>query len=167
MTVIITPRLVIREITENDFQALYRICSDPEIMKFVGDGKPLTEEQTQRWIAVTLTNYDTKGFGMYVIIEKRTGVFVGYAGLVFSADVNNNELIYALDKVYWGRGLATEIAYHMVEFGFNVLQLTRIYASIDPENKASQKILAKIGFEEFCKKNDEYGFATIYYQLRK
>lgn len=167
MIVIETPRLVIREITRDDFKELYSICSDPEIMKFVGDGKPLTAEQTQRWVDVTLKNYEVKGFGMYAVIEKETGVFIGYSGLVFSTDVNDNELIYALDKAYWGRGLATEIAYHMVEFGFDSLHIKSIYASIDPENKASKNILSKIGFKEFCKKNDEYGLETIYYQIRR
>lgn len=167
MIVIDTPRLVIRQVTQDDFKELYAICSDPETMKFVGDGKPLTAEQTQRWIDVTLNNYQVKGFGMYGVIEKKNGVFIGYGGLVFSTDVNDNELIYALDKAYWGQGLATEIAYHIVESGFNSLQLKVIYASIDPDNKASENILSKIGFKEFCRKNDEYGLETIYYEIRR
>lgn len=167
MIIIETKRLIIREIAQNDLDGLYRICSDPELMKFVGDGNPLSKQQTQKWVDVTLSNYASKGFGMYGVIDKETGTFIGYCGLVFSTDVNDNELIYALSKAYWGRGLATEIAKCLVEFGFSNLHMDRIYASIDPENTASEKILSKLGFVEVFRKNDEYGLETIYYELKR
>lgn len=45
---------------------------------------------------MTINNYATKGFGMYGVMDKETDAFIGYCGLVFSADVNDYELIYAL-----------------------------------------------------------------------
>jgi RimJ/RimL family protein N-acetyltransferase len=94
MIVIETKRLLIRKITQTDLDDLYGICSDSELMKFVGDGNPLSKQQTQKWIDVTLSNYASKGFGMYGVIDKETGAFIGYCGLVFSTDVNDYELIY-------------------------------------------------------------------------
>ena len=44
MTIIETPRLLIREIAQNDLEDLYTICGDAELMRFVGDGKPLSKE---------------------------------------------------------------------------------------------------------------------------
>ncbi|NBL65606.1 GNAT family N-acetyltransferase [Flavobacterium sp. NST-5] len=167
MTVIETERLVIREITQQDFKELDIICSDPEIMKFMGDGKPLSKEQTQRWIDVTLKNYKEKGFGVFAVIDKNSGVFIGYSGLVFSEQIKDYELIYALSKAFWGQGLATEIANQMVRFGFDSQHMKCIYASIDPKNKASQSILLKIGFTELCRMNDEFGLESIYYQKKK
>ena len=167
MIVIETKRLLIRKITQTDLDDLYSICSDAELMKFVGDGKPLSKQQTQKWIDVTLSNYASKGFGMYGVIDKEIDTFIGYCGLVFSSDVNDNELIYALSKEYWGRGLATELAKLMVEFGFSTLHVDCIYASIDPENKASEKILSKVGFTEVFRRNDEHGLETVYYLLKK
>lgn len=167
MIVIKTKRLVIRKITPLDFTELHSICSDPELMKYVGNGKPLTSEQTRRWIDTTLNNYEVKGFGMYGVIDRETNLFIGYCGLVFSADINDYELIYALAKAYWGQGLATEIAHHMVAFGFAFLKMKNIYASIDPDNEASKAILLKTGFKEVMKKNDEFGLETIYYKMEK
>lgn len=160
-------RLLIRKITQQDFNELDFICSNPEIMKFVGDGKPLSKENTQRWIDVTLKNYKEKGFGVFAVIDKNTGAFIGYSGLVFSEQVKDYELIYALSKAFWGQGLATEIANQMVAFGFDTLQMKCIYASIDPKNKASQSILLKVGFTELCKMNDEFGLESIYYQIKR
>lgn len=165
--IIETERLLIRKITQKDFNDLDFICSNAEIMKFVGDGNPLSKEQTQRWIDVTLKNYREKGFGVFAVIDKCSGVFIGYCGLVFSEQVNDYELIYALSKASWGQGLATEIANHMVAFGFDTLQMKCIYASIDPENRASQNILLKVGFTELCKMNDEFGLESIYYQIKR
>ncbi len=165
MNIIETRKLIIRKVSQNDLDDLYSICSDSELMKFVGDGNPLSKQQTQKWIDVTLSNYASKGFGMYGVIDKEAGAFIGYCGLVFSTDINDYELIYALSKGYWGRGLATEVAKHLVEFAFSVLDMGHIYASIDPENKASERILSKLGFAEVFRKNDEYGLETIYYLL--
>lgn len=165
--IIETKRLLIRKITRQDFEEFDLICSDPETMRFVGDGKPLSKEQTQRWIDVTLKNYEVKGFGVYAVIYKETGALIGYSGLVFSNQINDYELIYTLSKANWGKGLATEIANHMIDFGFNSLHMKSIYASIDPHNKASENILLKIGFKEICRMDDEYGLESIYYQIRR
>lgn len=165
--IIETERLLIRKISQQDFKEFDILCSDPEIMKFVGDGKPLSQEQTQRWINVTINNYKEKGFGVFGVIDKITGVLIGYCGLVFSEPVKDYELIYALSKSWWGQGLATKIAKEMVAFGFNSLLMKCIYASIDPENIASQKILLKIGFKEIGTMNDEYGLESIYYEIKR
>ncbi len=167
VTIIETARMLIREITQNDMEDLYTICGDVELMKFVGDGKPLSMEQTQNWIDVTIKNYSARGFGMYGVIDREANAFIGYCGLVFSADINDYELIYAIVQSYWGRGFATEIAKHLIGFGFSALHLEHIYASIDPENKASEKILLKVGFKEVLRKNDEFGLETIYYLLKR
>ncbi len=165
--IIETGRLMIRKITWHDLDDLYRICGDPELMKYVGDGHPLSREQTQKWIEVTLNNYASKGFGMYGVIYKETGAFIGYCGLVFSTDVNDHELIYALSKAVWGRGLATEIATGLVEFAFSSLDMKHLYASIDPENSASERILLRTGFTEVFRKNDEHGLETTYYLIQR
>ncbi|WP_114789092.1 GNAT family N-acetyltransferase [Niabella yanshanensis] len=165
--IIETNRVLIRKVTHNDLEALYTICGDPRLMRFVGDGKPLSMKQTQKWIDVTINNYASKGFGMYGVVDRETGAFIGYCGLVFSADVKDNELIYALVPAYWGKGLATEIARHLVDFGFSSLNLEHIYASIDPENKASERILLKVGFNRVFRKNDEFGLETVYYLKKR
>ena len=158
---------MLREVTHHDFSELYTICSDKELMKFVGDGNPLSEEQTKKWIDVTLANYKLKGFGMYAVIYKETGMFIGYGGLVSSEEVNSYELIYALSKAYRKLGLGTEIATLMVEFGFCSLHMKEIYASIDPENIPSKKILLKVGFREVFAKKDQYGLETVYFIMKR
>lgn len=158
-----TERLLVREIERDDFEQLNRICSDPELMKFVGDSNPLSPEQTLKWIEVTICNYMEKGFGNYAVIEKTGSAFIGYCGLVYSESINQIELIYALKKEYWNKGLATEVAIAMLDFGHSRKKIETIYASIDPLNVASKKVLEKIGFKYAFLKNDEFGLPSVYY----
>ncbi len=126
MTIIETERTYINQIKPIDLEALYSICGNAELMKYVGDGKPLSKEQTQKWIDVSILNYKLKGFGMYGVFPKDNDTLIGYCGLIFSSDINDNELIYALDKQYWGKGLATEIANAVVKYGFEKLKIKTI-----------------------------------------
>jgi ribosomal-protein-alanine N-acetyltransferase len=167
MTIIETERTYINQIKQIDLEALYSICGNAELMKYVGDGKPLSKEQTQKWIEVSILNYKLKGFGMYGVFSKDNDTLIGYCGLILSSDINDYELIYALDKQYWGKGLATEIANAVVKYGFEKLKLKTIFASIDPANKVSEKILLKIGFLEKFRREDQFGLETIYFNLNQ
>lgn len=160
-----TPRLVIRRLKADDLMDLYAICSDREIMKYVGDGEPLTLDQVNKWLLVTETNYNTKGFGNYAVVCKSSDLLIGYCGLVYSRQIEKTELIYAFDKQHWHLGLATEASKGMVAFGLDSLQLGEIYASIDPENYSSEKILKKIGFSYVFSRKDEFGYPTQYYKI--
>jgi [ribosomal protein S5]-alanine N-acetyltransferase len=158
-----TERLIIREVESTDLDSLFAICGNDELMKYTDNGA-ISKELTKKWIEVSINNYATKGYGMSAVIFKANMEFIGYCGLVYSKDVNDNELIYAIKKEYWGRQLATEMAAQMVRFGFEKIKLKTIFASIDPNNLASKKILLKLGFVELYTKDDEYGNPTIYYE---
>ncbi len=55
------------------------------------------------------------------------------------------EVAYLIDKSYWGRGLATEAARAITDYGFGTLELTRLVSLIDEENRASQRVAEKVG----------------------
>jgi [ribosomal protein S5]-alanine N-acetyltransferase len=160
-----TERLLIRQIELADFEMFYAICSDAEVMKYVGSGHPLSAERTQHWIEITRNNYLQKGYGNCAVIDKASQEFIGYCGLVYSKEIDQVELIYTLKKAYWGRGLATEAARAMVRFGRPLLQPAAIYASVDPENIPSRRILEKTGFRYAFSKQDADKLTTDYYLL--
>ena len=58
-----TERLILREYTMDDFDALYEILSDPETMKHYP--KPYDEAGTNRWLTWSLNNYKEYGFGPF------------------------------------------------------------------------------------------------------
>lgn len=170
MVIFETARLSVRHLQADDLDNLYAITGDGELMRYVGDTKPLSRELTARWIDVSIHNYATKGYGCSAVIDKCDGAFIGFCGLVrseFAEPPDDAELIYALRKPYWGHGLATEAAGAMIAYGWRSCGLKRIIATIDPENGASIRVANKIGFRYAKTELDSDGFPThIYAMLR-
>lgn len=166
MIIIQTPRLVIRHLQPQDFDDFYAICGDAELMHYMGDGQALTKEVTQQWIDVSLRNYETVGYGCSAVLDKLTHQFIGFCGLVRSHELPGEiELIYALAKPYWGQGLATEAAQAMLRYGFETFHLPRIYATVDPDNTASVKVIEKSGFRYTETISDEAGMVADCYVI--
>jgi len=71
-----------------------------------------------------------------------------------------------LDKMYWGKGYATEIAKAIIKWGFDNLDIDKIVAIAVPENKASIRVMEKVGMK--YKKDYEYkGVTTVYYVIER
>ncbi len=167
MKVFETPRLIVRHLRADDLDDLYSICSDEELMRFVGDGKPLSIERVQLWIEKSQDNYRNLGFGCFAVIEKVSGELAGYCGLVRGPEGDEIEIIYALKKEYWGNGLATEVARATMEYGLDELGLKQIVATIDPENTSSIRIVEKLGMTFQQKRVDQYGLPELVYVISR
>jgi [ribosomal protein S5]-alanine N-acetyltransferase len=78
-------------------------------------------------------------------VETQSGEMIG-AGeiLIRSATNRESEVGYVIHPGYWGLGYATEAATLLINFGFTALKLHRIFATCDPRNKASKRVLTKI-----------------------
>ncbi|MEZ4240466.1 MAG: GNAT family N-acetyltransferase [Myxococcota bacterium] len=146
MLVFATARLAGRRLVPDDAAALLAVYGDPEVARYVGDGQPLSPEESVRWVDVTHRNYALRGYGMFALELDETGELVGFAGLVHPGGQAEPELKYALGRPFWGRGLATEAARGLVAHGREAFGLARIIATVDPRNLASQGVLAKAGF---------------------
>ncbi len=163
-----TERLIVRQLEANDVDNLYSVTRDPELIRYMGDGQPLSYELTAKWVDVSINNYATKGYGCSAVIDKRDGAFIGFCGLVrseFAEPPDDAELIYALKKPYWGQGLATEVGRAMVAYGYDSCGLKRIIATIAPDNSASIKVANKIGFVFSRTEPDSDGLPTHIYEL--
>ena len=165
MRVLETDRLIIRYLQPEDLDEFYKICGDPEIMRYVGDGQPISREQTQRWLEKSQENYRKYGFGCFGVVAKDDGCLIGYCGLVNPTFDGEAEIIYAFKKQYWGKGLASEAAKAMLDFGFKQCALRRVIATIDPDNHASIKIVEKWGMEYQEQRIDEHNLPEVVYAI--
>ena len=147
-TIFNTSRLRCRRWTRRDFDAVYAIYSDPIAMRWVGEGEPITHEACERWFEVTETNYRTRGYGMFVLEDQATGLVVGCCGLIHPGNQTEVEIKYAFLRECWGSGLASEVVPALLQYGLEQHSLTRVIATVDPENLASQKTLLKAGAED-------------------
>lgn len=165
MKIVETDRLIIRYLQSEDLDEFYEICGDPEIMRYVGDGQPLSKEQTQRWIEKSQENYSKYGLGCLAVIAKDDGRLIGYCGLVNPTIAGEAEVIYAFKKQYWGKGLASEAAKAMLDFGLKQCALKRIIATIAPSNHASIRIVEKWGMKYREQRLDDHNLPEVVYVI--
>lgn len=165
MKILETKRLILREIEPGDFDALYRMNSNAEIMKYVGDGSVRTHEQMLGELDMLISHYTRKpGLGIWATLLKDSNTFIGASGLVFYDNTTEIEIGYRMLKEYWNKGYATEAALGLVKYGFNTLKLKKIVSSAHTENIASRRVMEKIGMR-YVDNRIQYGCLQAYYEI--
>jgi RimJ/RimL family protein N-acetyltransferase len=140
-----TDRLSCRRWLPEDFDALVRVYGDADAMRWVGEGLAITPEQCRHWLEVTENNYRTRGYGMFSLEDRTTSLVVGFCGLVHPGGQLDAEIKYALDRRYWGHGLATEAATSLLAYGAREHAIPKVIATAAPDNHASHRVLLKAG----------------------
>ncbi|TMD55575.1 MAG: GNAT family N-acetyltransferase [Chloroflexi bacterium] len=140
-----TERLLLRQFLEADVDHYSRITSDPEVMRYIGDGRTLTREETWRAMATALGHWVLRGYGLYAAEEKQTGRFVGRVGLINPEGWPGLEAGWMIGREHWGRGFATEAGAAVVRMAYQVLGATHVISLIRPENVASIRVAEKLG----------------------
>ena len=143
-----TERLILRRIALSDLDQMARINSDPEVMRYIGDGSVWTREQSEARIHRVLKVYDLfPGLGLWIGEEKMARRFVGAYALIYIPNTVEVEVGYRLQKWAWGRGFATEGARALVRYGMFELGLERVVGLTHPENNPSKNVLMKAGLQ--------------------
>jgi ribosomal-protein-alanine N-acetyltransferase len=146
---IATPRLSAEAITPSHFADLSRLLTDPLVMKTLASaGKPLEEEAIQKLVDEQVEHWRRNGFGFWVFHCRDDGRFVGRGGLKIY-QIDGHAVIgiaYAIMSEHWGHGFATEIARASLEAGFEQLNFPEIACWTLPINRASQRVMEKLGF---------------------
>ncbi|MEZ6019986.1 MAG: GNAT family N-acetyltransferase [Planctomycetota bacterium] len=139
-----TQRLCIRELAAEDAEIFFQIYADPIAMRWVDDGLPITREDSERWLAITLNNYQGQGYGMFAIEE--AGRVIGCIGITHPGGQPEAEVKYTLLRDCWGRGLASEALAGLMAVVTDRWGLRHVIATADAENLASHRVLEKCGF---------------------
>ncbi|OWA37699.1 GNAT family N-acetyltransferase [Saccharibacillus sp. O16] len=143
-----TSRLLLREYTLNDLNFLMSMTSDPETMRYIGDGSILDEEQTKERLERYRSRYSTgEGLGLRLAIRKEDHIPVGHAGLIPQIIEGTSELEvgYWLAGGFRGQGYATELAIACRDYGFQVLGKQRLVSIIKFDNLPSIQVAKKNG----------------------
>ncbi len=145
MPIIETKRLLLREFTSEDREALARILSDPKTMRFYPS--PLDQIGVVDWIERNRLRYKKDGYGLWAMILKLTGELVGDSGLTAQVVDGNPEIEigYHVRRDLWGQGLAPEAALASRDYGFRQLSVDRLISLIRPENLPSCRVAEKMG----------------------
>jgi RimJ/RimL family protein N-acetyltransferase len=152
MTTLATDRLLLRPFGPGDAEAHARLYDDPEVTRWLGDGPwhgEAARARSRRTLERFAEQWAAHGWGVWAISDRATGEVMGQCGLrhlqLAPGTPAEVEVLYALERRHWGRGLASEAARAALGHGFGVLTLPRIVAVARPDNHASRAVLEKIG----------------------
>ncbi len=142
-----TERLVLREFRASDETDIHAYASDPDVVRLMIWG-PNTPEQTRTYLRGALARQDewprpSVGLAIELRSERR---MIGSIELRIQDEANRAaDIGYVLARSDWGRGYMTEAVRAILDVAFRRLELHRVWATCDPRNHASYRVMEKVG----------------------
>lgn len=160
-----TERLFVRQWDINDVEELYEIMSDSRVHTYASS-KPWTKEHTSKYINFMLDkNFKTLELFHGACVLKNSNVIIGLTGLN-PYQHKKPEIEWKLGVSFWGKGYATEIGNAIVKEAFKSTDIELIYGMSHPQNKASMKVMEKIGMT-CIGLHDFRGSQDMFYQIER
>ena len=145
MTVVAeTERLLLRAFIEMDAEAAESFWGNADIMS--QSGGATSKEALPRVLKAYQECHSMNQVSVYAVVEKETNHVIGAAGFNVTGPLEHIELIYHFSQACWGKGFAAEAAAACLQLAKKHPDVLWVYASADPENRASLKILERLGF---------------------
>ena len=171
-TAIETPRLTLRRLRPDDLAFITRMHADPRVRRYLGNGQPLSAEESRTFLDNVQASYERTGLGPLAVVRKSDDEAIGRCGLsameielpphelaeprvytrpgaapAGTRTAVEHELGYTFDAAVWGHGYATEAAGAVFRYARERLGLTRIISIIHAENAGSLGVARKLGLE--------------------
>lgn len=143
LTVLETPRLLLRHPHEDDLDGWAGLMADPDSARFIGG----VQSRLGAWrgLAATAGSWTLHGFGMFSVIERATGRWIGRVGPWRPEGWPGNEIGWGLVRAAWGQGFAAEAAAATMDWAFDYLGWAEVIHVIHPDNAPSQALAARLG----------------------
>jgi RimJ/RimL family protein N-acetyltransferase len=160
-----TNRLFLRPLDETDIDSVFAMRSDTGIMRFI---RPVqtNRSEAESWTKLVSSRWEKERFGFCAVIEKLSGKFVGWCGLWRLPETRELEVGYALIKDFQGKGYAVEAAEAVLFYGFERLNLEEIVAVTRPENRASRRVMERLGMT-YDYTGKFYDLDLVHYSITK
>ena len=141
-----TKRLQIRPVSEEDAAFILALVNTPKWIIYIGDRNVHTVNDAREYIKQRmLPQLEKLGYGNYTVIRKSDGVKIGTCGLYDRDGLNGIDIGFAFLPQYEKHGYAYESVSKLLEVAIRDFKINRISAITTKENKASQKLLVKMG----------------------
>ena len=165
-------RLTLRRIDQNDFEFFVHLHADPEVARYLSNGKPRSSQESLTWLESLLRTYEDFTLGQLAVLRKSDGMLIGRCGLsdlaveakasvaavprawyqraeapAAAEIVFERELGYTFHRSCWGQGYASEAARCVFDYARDVLKLNRVISLIHPENVRSLRVAQRFGVQ--------------------
>ncbi|WP_064092797.1 GNAT family N-acetyltransferase [Rossellomorea aquimaris] len=144
-----TERLMLRQMTKDDVDFLFTLYTSSEVLRYFGMSPIASKE-----VAISMVeNYEKQleigGPMRWGIVDKETNSLIGTCGFHgISKPYKRCEIGYDLSPEYWGKGIMGEALKPVLTYLFSTKEMNRIGATIVPHNKASSRVVEKLGFQQ-------------------
>jgi RimJ/RimL family protein N-acetyltransferase len=167
-----TERLLLRKPRSEDAADLADAYSDPEVMRFMGDGSMATVAEIEDGIGQWLERWESWGTSLLSLERREDGRVLGRAGFLlwdpetWQVPGDETELGWLLAREHWGHGYATEAALALRDWAFDERGLTRLISLIAHENLRSIRVAERVG-ERYERDVEVRGKPTRLYSLER
>ncbi len=162
MNTLETDRLTLRPVDESQRANLVSFLGTPEVMSVRKLGV-LGPDAASAVVDGMIQHWREHGFGMYAVIERESGAFLGECGLRYLEDGTVPEISYGLHTAGRGKGYAREASTATLRHGFGPLALPRIVAFARGDNAISRRLLESLGFALLWER-PEAGYTVVHYE---
>lgn len=147
MTILSTPRLVLRIFNVDDAEFVFELMNDPSWIRYIGDKGIHDLDKARAWILERpLESQRQHGFSFYVVTLKDTQTPVGICGLIKRATLQDVDMGYAFLPQFCGQGYAYEAAQAVMQYAQQEFAFKKLAAITSPDNQPSNQLLRKLGF---------------------
>jgi len=146
VVVVETPRLILRRLLLDDAGFVLRLLNEPSFLEFIGDKGVRTLADARNYLLTgPIASYEAFGYGLYLTKLKHDDTPIGMCGLVRREALEDADIGFAFLPEFWSKGYAIESATAVLEHARNTLGLTRVVGIAKPDNRASIRLLEKLG----------------------
>lgn len=140
-----TPRLLLETWDLGDFDAFAAIARDPDVMRFIAEGRPWPDSRIGWFLGQQSAFQQTLGYCNWKLIDRSNGGLVGFCGLAPLPSISETEIGWWLSPAHWRKDLAFEAAEHVVAAAFEQHELSRLVARAYRANTRSIRVIERLG----------------------
>ncbi len=156
--------LILRTWHKKDCTTLYELNNDAEVLKYTGD-LSFGSIETAKTFIENYKDFALYNCGRWMVDLHATNESLGWCGIKFHPKENYYDLGFRIFRRHWGKGYATQASMLAIEYAKTILKLNRITARAMNENKASIRVLEKLGFTRSREEADAHGMWTYFEKL--
>jgi RimJ/RimL family protein N-acetyltransferase len=140
---LLTERLLLRPPEASDFDNWAKFCADEIVMTHLGG----VQKRSEAWRTMCTMRgaWDIRGFGMFSMIRRDTGEWIGRTGPWQPEGWPGTEVGWGVCREYAGQGYAREAAVASINFAFDILGWDAVIHTIHPDNTASIALAERLG----------------------
>ena len=159
-----TSRLKLRPFSKKDTLPLYQLLQGEQVLKYFPQTHPPSLAQVEKMIIRINQAWQRYKFGLWGVERLEEETLLGRCGLQYLPDSEEVEIDFIFGVHFWGQGYATEAGQAALRFGFEAQKIDAIVGIVHLENRASQRVLNKLGMQ-FTEAKSYFGMACERYEI--